>query len=221
MDCCSKICRCLKLIKPDEPCEFNKLPEPWEPDEPCEPLKLCELREPREPREPLKLCEVQEAIISDIKSSFWKESNKENTENLKAFMKENENKMQIDLQEERAHKLFLKVIKPAKHKDSCERLPNISVVMITLNHMIDDISNRNLQFAIENQFPANVCSLSIASEAPMPPPLEPFIDSLRNGKTMISNEFCSKNCSIDGNTLSKVLATNCYTETIKFFEVTF
>ena len=109
MDCCSKICRCLKLIKPDEPCEFNKLPEPWEPDEPCEPLKLCELREPREPREPLKLCEVQEAIISDIKSSFWKESNKENTENLKAFMKENENKMQIDLQEERAHKLFLKV----------------------------------------------------------------------------------------------------------------
>ena len=111
------------------------------------------------------------------------------------------------------------------HSDASEalydRFSDKDTVEILLDDKNKDSINEKFADVIKHQFPANINKFVLKSLAKNPESLKPYIEGLKFAKTMIKDEFWTKNLAIDGVTFGTVLAANFATHKITFFGTTF
>ena len=129
--------------------------------------------------------------------------------------------LNLDLQNTDAHKDFMNTVHSGKNGALYDRFSDMDTVEILLDDKNKDSINEKFVDVIKHQFPANISKFVLKSLAKNPESLKPYIEGLKFAKTMIKDEFWTKNLAIDGVTFGTVLAANFATHKITFFGTTF
>ena len=108
---------------------------------------------------------------------------------LNTVLKGNGKVLNLDLQNDEAHKQFVQTVCAGQNGAIYGRLSGITTIEVLLNDKVDDIINKKLIHLIKNQFPTSITKFTLKSLARKARSLKPYIDALKYAKVNIEAEL--------------------------------